>query len=222
MVIDGIQMEVSFKPIKNLYLRVSRQSGKIRVSAPLRAPVSMVEKFVRSKANWIDNQRSNLLPETPSLLYNDGDLVSFFGSQIPIKHDYTNKSINAYLCNNAIMLEIKADYGVEQRQKILDKLYRTELNSLTEKLVRKWEPIMNVRVQEIGIKKMKTKWGTCNICDKRIWLSLYLAKKRKEVIEMVVVHEMVHLLERLHNKRFYTFMDQFLPDWKERSQELDG
>lgn len=81
---------------------------------------------------------------------------------------------------------------------------------------------MGVEVSEFGIKKMKTRWGTCNIRDRRIWLNLHLAKEKPEVIEMVVVHEMVHLLERLHNKRFYDFMDQFLPNWKERSKELDG
>ena len=81
---------------------------------------------------------------------------------------------------------------------------------------------MGVKVAEFGVKKMKTRWGTCNIRDHRIWLNLKLAEFDKRALEMVVVHEMVHLLERNHNKRFYAYMDQFLPEWKTASKLLDG
>ena len=81
---------------------------------------------------------------------------------------------------------------------------------------------MGVNVWDFGVKQMKTRWGTCNIRDHRIWLNLELAKKRPELLEYVVIHEMVHLLERLHNKRFYAHMSHFLPHWKELKNELNG
>ena len=89
-------------------------------------------------------------------------------------------------------------------------------------MIENWEPQMGVAVAEFGVKKMKTRWGTCNIRARRIWLNLELAKKRPELLEYVVIHEMVHLLERLHSKRFYGFMSKFLPEWKSLKDELNG
>ena len=220
--IDDYEVEVSFKPIKNLYLRVSRRTGEIRVSAPHHTDNITLQRFVQSRSKWIDKHLANLLPQERELKYEKDELVSFLGSQLPLKIDYTNKNINAYSHNDYLLLRIKADYTIEQKEKVLDTLYRQKLKDIVKKLIRKWEPVMGVEVRDFGIRKMKTRWGTCNIRDQRIWLNLHLAKENPDVIEMVVVHEMVHLLERLHSKRFYNFMDQFLPDWKERSNELDG
>ena len=88
-------------------------------------------------------------------------------------------------------------------------------------LVSKWEHLIGVEANEVRIKNMRTKWGTCNIRDKRIWLNLQLAKKSVKCVEYVVVHELIHLLEPRHNARFYAYMDKFLPDWKTRKQELN-
>ncbi|HRF16802.1 MAG TPA: M48 family metallopeptidase, partial [Chitinophagaceae bacterium] len=95
------------------------------------------------------------------------------------------------------------------------------LKELVPSIISKWEKKMKVSVSEFGIKRMKTKWGTCNREAKRIWLNLELAKKPLSCIEYIVVHEMVHLLERNHNDRFISFMDRFLPQWKELKKELN-
>jgi len=89
-------------------------------------------------------------------------------------------------------------------------------------LIKKWEKKLNVRVDDFGIKKMKTKWGSCNREAKRIWLNLELAKKPPECLEYIVVHEMVHLLERKHNNRFASFMDEYLPKWRFYRDELNA
>ena len=222
LLIDEYEVEITFKPIKNLYLRVSKRTGEIRVSAPSLASLKTVQNFVRSRSKWIKKHLAHPIEQSIEIKYENGDQIKYFGSLIPLKVDYVNKNINAYLHNDAILLLVKGDFDADQREKVLDKLYRRELKKLMFKQIKKWEPIIGVKVNDIGIRKMKTRWGTCNIRDKRIWLNLHLAKEKPEIIELVVVHEMVHLLERLHNKRFYGFMDQFLPDWKERSKELDG
>jgi predicted metal-dependent hydrolase len=87
-------------------------------------------------------------------------------------------------------------------------------------LITAWEPVMGVSVAEWGVKRMRTRWGSCNPRARRIWLSLELARRPIACLEYVVVHEMVHLLERGHNRRFYAFMDQFLPDWRSARAEL--
>jgi len=220
--VDEYPVEVSFKPIRNMYLKVSRRTGEIRVSAPMDASLKVIRDFVLSRRNWIEKHLSKPIKSLPELTYKEGEVHRYFGLEVPLKLDYVNKNINAYLHNDAIVLRIKTDYDTEKRGMVLDHLYRKELKKMAGELIKKWEPVMRVKVDELRIRKMKTRWGTCNIRDRRIWLNLHLAMEKPEVIEMVVVHEMVHLLERLHNKRFYQFMDHFLPDWKERSKELDG
>lgn len=218
----GFQVEVTFKPIKNMYLKVSRSTGKIRVSAPLKTTPKVVEKFVHSRAQWIKNHLSRKVKKEEKLKYEDGELQRIFGVKIPLKIDYVNKNIFAYLHNNSLVLNVKEDYTADKRAKVVDDFYRKELKKMVAELIQKWEPKMGVKVKEFGIKKMKTRWGTCNVNDHRVWINLHLAKEKQEVIELVVVHEMVHLLERLHNKRFYALMEKFLPNYKELEKELDG
>ena len=69
---------------------------------------------------------------------------------------------------------------------------------------------------------MKTKWGTCSVEARRIWLNLELAKKPVQCIEYIVVHELVHLIERHHNDRFVSIMDKHLPQWRLQRQELNA
>jgi type I restriction-modification system DNA methylase subunit len=106
---------------------------------------------------------------------------------------------------------VKPDTSTEQRQILLQEWYREQLKALVPHYIAKWEKIMGVEVSAFGIKKMRTKWGTCNIESKRIWINLELAKKPPECLEYIVVHEMVHLLERNHNARFIAYMNRFLP-----------
>ncbi len=99
--------------------------------------------------------------------------------------------------------------------------YRAELKRVLLDMIAQWEARIGVQVAEWGVKRMKTRWGTCNIGAKRIWLNLELAKKPPHCLEYVVVHELVHLLERRHNDRFKAFMDQFMPQWRHHRDELN-
>jgi len=220
--VGDFEVEVTFKPIKNLYLKVSRKTGGIRVSAPSKTSESLIRNFVISRSQWIKKHLDKPVKFGPELKYVDSEEHKFFGSKAFIKIDYINNNTKAYYHNSTIILKIKQDSDIEKRMKLVDALYRKELKILVCELIKKWEPVMDVKVNEFGIRKMKTRWGTCNIRDQRIWMNLHLAKEKPEVIEMVLVHEMVHLLERLHSKKFYAYMDQFLPNWKDSSRELDG
>lgn len=219
--IEDFQVEVTFKAIKNLYLKVSRRTGVIRVSAPNSTAQKNIERFILSRKQWIIKHLSNPV-QSEQFKYEEGEMHRILGAQVPLNIDYVNKNTNAHYHNDAISLLVKPSYDAEKKEEVLDRLYRRMLKELVRVQIEKWEPVMGVKVNEFGIRKMKTRWGTCNIRDRRIWLNLHMAKERPEVIEMVVVHEMVHLLERLHNKRFYSFMDQFLPEWRQLSKELDG
>ncbi|KZS23037.1 SprT family zinc-dependent metalloprotease [Wohlfahrtiimonas chitiniclastica] len=102
----------------------------------------------------------------------------------------------------------------------LDALYRQALNAAIPPLLEKWLPIMGVTLNEWRLKKMKTRWGTCNPRAQRIWLNVYLAAYPQECLEYVIVHELTHLLEASHNHRFKALMTHFLPDWRARAELL--
>jgi len=103
-------------------------------------------------------------------------------------------------------LYIRPDIDFESRQRIM--------HGFTES-------VMGVVVKEWRVKRMKTRWGSCNIRDKRVWINLQLAKKSPEYLEYIVVHEMTHLLEKSYNNRFKGFMDKFEPDWRRLKDELN-
>lgn len=122
---------------------------------------------------------------------------------------------------NHIDLFVRPNTSIEQRQHILNEWYCKQLKNQIPVLIDKWEKIVGVTVLDWGIKQMKTKWGTCNIEQKRIWINLELAKKPTHCLEYIVLHEMIHLLERHHNDRFLAYLDKFMPQWKLYKEELN-
>jgi predicted metal-dependent hydrolase len=104
--------------------------------------------------------------------------------------------------------------AVEQRERALHRWYRAQLKELVPPLLAKWQPLLGVTASEWGIKRMRTKWGTCNAEASRIWLNLELAKKPVQCLEYILVHELTHLLEPTHNARFVRLMDRFMPKWQ--------
>lgn len=123
--------------------------------------------------------------------------------------------------NTRLELRIPPGKPFQRRQTLLYRWYREMLREQIPALISKWEQIMGIRVDEWGIKRMKTRWGTCNFRTRRIWLNLELAKKAPSCLEYIIVHEMVHLLERHHNDRFTGYMDRFMPGWRTRREELN-
>lgn len=118
-------------------------------------------------------------------------------------------------------LHARPDATAEQKQILLQEWYRERLKVMISQYISKWEKIIQVTVATFGVKKMKTKWGTCNQEAGRIWLNLELTKKPLECLEYIIVHEMVHLLERTHNNNFVRYMDKFLPQWRHLKEELN-
>jgi len=152
--------------------------------------------------------------------YVTGECHSYFGRQFEfLLVDSTAKS-EVVLNEHSLALYIHADSTSEQRKKVLENWYRAQLKTQIPTYIEKYEHLMNLKVQEFGVKKMKTRWGTCNPRAKRIWLNLELAKQPIECLEYVVLHEMTHFLEPKHNKRFYTFIADYMPAWKKAEQQL--
>lgn len=225
LLVDGNKIQVTRKRIKTLRLKVNTVTKKIRVSCPFRVSEQELIDFVRSKRSWIEKHLSKKIPSAKKELptnYVEGDRIPFRGEEYKLHLRTGAQRTLLRIEDQAMILVSRSELTKEKKEKAIQEFYRTHLKNEIPKLIEKWEPIMKVSVNEFGVKKMKTRWGTCNIRDKRIWLSLELAKKSPELLEYVVVHEMVHLHERLHNQRFKNFMTQFLPNWKELQKQLNG
>jgi predicted metal-dependent hydrolase len=218
-----ITAEVVQKDIKNIHLSVYPPNGRVMIAAPLRMDVETIRIFAISKLGWIKRQQTKLRNqerEAPRE-YISRESHYYLGVRYLLKVVERDSKPSVAIKHDNLILQVKPDTNAEQRQILLQEWYRAQLKALVPHYIAKWEKIMGVQVSEFGIKKMKTKWGTCNTAAKRIWINLELAKKPLECLEYIVVHEMVHLLERSHNARFIAYMNQFLPQWRNLKEELN-
>jgi predicted metal-dependent hydrolase len=221
--VSGIQVEVVRKAIKNLHLGVYPPAGRVRVAAPSRLDDAAVRLAVVSKLGWIRRQQIRFAqqPRQSRREMVSGESHYFQGRRYRLRVIEENAPPRVQPKGNAT-LELYVRQGTDrtQRELILSQWYRRGLKAVLPGLIAKWEPVIGVKVVEWGIKKMKTKWGTCNVRARRIWLNLELAKKPPQCLEYVLVHEMVHMLERYHNDRFKALMDRFMPAWRSIQEEL--
>jgi len=222
--INDIVIDVVRKNIKNVHLAVYPPTGRVRIAAPLTMNEDAIRLFAISKLAWIKrNQRKFENQERiPQREYKQRESHYFQGKRYLLNIVETDQSPKVVLKNKKfIELHIKPNTSTAKRHEILTEWYRSELKKSIPPLIEKWEKILNVKVNEWYVKQMKTKWGSCNIEKKRIWLNLELAKKPEHCLEYIIVHEMVHLLERHHNDRFLYFMDTYLPNWRQLKDELN-
>jgi len=221
--LGNITADVELKDIKNIHLSVNPPSGKVRISAPQRMDLETIRMFAISKLGWIKKQQTkiqNQQRETPRE-FRSMESHYFLGKRYLLKVIETDEKPLVAIKHDTLLLKVRPQTDALQRKIILQEWYREQLKVRVEKLIEKWEEKMQVQVLDFGVKRMKTKWGTCNREAQRIWINLELAKKPVECLEYIVVHEMVHLLERSHNNRFVAFMDQFLPQWPNIKEELN-
>lgn len=222
--INDIVIDVVRKNIKNVHLAVYPPTGRVRIAAPLTMNEDAIRLFAISKLAWIKrNQRKFENQERiPPREYKQRESHYFQGNRYLLNIVETDQSPKVVLKNKKfIELHIKPNTSTVKRHEILTEWYRSELKKSIPPLIEKWEKILNVKVNEWYVKQMKTKWGSCNIEKKRIWINLELAKKPEHCLEYIIVHEMVHLLERHHNDRFLYFMDTYLPNWRQLKDELN-
>jgi predicted metal-dependent hydrolase len=221
--LGDIIVEVTQKDIKNVHLSVYPPYGKVKIAAPERMELDTIRIYAISKLSWIRKQQAKIVAqkrEAPRE-YITNESHYFQGKRYLLKVIEVNTTPTVKQKHNHLELHIRPGTGIEKRKEILDAWYRSQLKTTAAIYISKWEKLMNSSVAEFGIKKMKTKWGTCNIEAKRIWINLELAKKPKQCLEYIIVHEMVHFFERNHNSRFVALMDQYLPNWRELKIELN-
>jgi hypothetical protein len=221
---SNLSIDVVRKNIKNMHLAVYPPTGRVRIAAPLRIDDEAVRLFAISKIAWIrkhqrhfktqDRQSPREFKQRESHYFQGKRfLLRITELEAPAKVEVKTKTY--------IDLSVRPNSTLEQKQTILNEWYRKELKKLIPEIIEKCEKKIGVSVAEWQVKQMKTKWGTCNIEEKRIWINLELAKKPIQCLEYIIVHEMIHLIERHHNDRFMALMDKYIPQWKFFKEELN-
>ncbi|MFL6335896.1 MAG: M48 family metallopeptidase [Pyrinomonadaceae bacterium] len=224
IVVSGVRVEIVRKDIKNLHLGVYPPNGRVRVAAPLSFSNDAVRLAVIGKLGWIKRQQARFeaQPRQSRREMVGGESHYFLGRRYRLRVIPHDGPARIYVPNMSIIeLRIRPDADEGQRLRALQGWYRRRLRELIPPLLNRWQAIIGVTVNDWGVKKMKTKWGSCIAGARRIWLNLELAKKPARCLEYLVVHELVHLLERRHNERFTGLMDKFLPQWRSHRDELN-
>ncbi len=222
--VSGMTIEVVRKPIKNLHLGVYPPAGRVRIAVPLHIDDEAVRLAVISKLGWIRRQQRafDRQPRQSQREMVAGESHYVFGRRYRLRVVEEDAPARVTIRGNThLILRVRPGTSAEKREEILSQWYRRRLRAVVPELIARWEPVIGVQVAEWGIRRMKTRWGTCNIEAGRIWLNLELAKKPPQCLEYILVHEMVHLLERHHNDRFRECMDRFMPQWRLHRDELN-
>ena len=222
--VGSFTIDIERKEIKNLHLSVYPPNGRVRIAAPLNVNDEAVRLFAISKLPWIrKNQRKFIQQDRQApRIFKDRESHYFQGRRYLLRVKEVEAVPKIEIKTKTyIDLFVRPNTTTEQRLIILNEWYRKQLKALIPELISKWEKKIGVSVSDWGVKQMKTKWGTCNIEEKRIWINLELAKKPLICLEYIIVHELIHLLERHHNDRFLFLMEKHLPNWKFLKEELN-
>jgi predicted metal-dependent hydrolase len=224
LIVGGIAVEVVRKDIKNLHLGVYPPNGRVRVAAPLLVKDDAVRLAVIDKLGWIKRQRAQFAaqPRQSQREMVNGESHYFMGRRYRLRVHERDAAPGVEPRGVASLdLFVRRGADAAQREAVLLGWHRQQLRELIPPLLDQWQVRLGVQVSSWGIKKMKTKWGSCNVAARRIWLNLELAKKPVRCLEYIVVHELAHLLHRHHDDEFTTLMDQHLPDWRATRAELN-
>ncbi|PWH17656.1 MAG: metal-dependent hydrolase [Anaerolineae bacterium] len=217
LTIDGIPIEVCQKAVKNLNLRIYPPNGEVRLSAPLTLNKEQICRFLNQKVKWIRRKQAEIRQQAQSQPTALQPFAEFeiLGQKFIIRQG-SRAGKPRFRKVDSELIEITVGKGSSKAAilRLVEEMEIEMLKAQIPPLIEKWQSLMEVQVKEWRLRRMKTRWGSCNVRAQRIWLNRELAKKPLECLEYVIVHEMTHLLERNHNARFYQWMDRFLPNWR--------
>lgn len=224
LTVRGIDVDVVYKDIKNLHIGVYPPVGRVRVSAPLRLDDDTVRLAVIQRLPWIKKQREQLRAaerQTKREMVT-GESHYIWGIRHRLKVVERPGRAHVEVDGERLLLYVPVGTDSDARLAVLQRWQREQLRQRIPTLLAQWEPVIERSVAKWSIRRMKTKWGSCNRETGHIWFNLELAKKHPTCLEYIVVHEMAHLIERNHGSRFTKLMDEFLPDWRARRDHLNS
>ena len=223
--VGGLRVDVVRKRIKNLHLGVYPPNGRVRVAAPVGVSEDAVRLAVVTRMAWIKRQKARFDTQSrqSERAYVSGESHYFFGQRYRLNLIEGARAGRVRIRNSRTLdLYVRSDSDQMVRERIFLGWYRRELRDRIARLMESWSDAYGIPVPVWGIKRMKTKWGSCNVEARRVWLNLELAKKPPQCLEYVIIHELAHFFERNHSDRFVALMDRMLPQWRVIRDELNA
>ena len=221
--LGDIAVDVVLKDIKNVHLSVYPPTGRVRISAPKRMSVDTIRVFAVSKLDWIKRQQMILREQERESRreYVDRESHYVWGRRHLLKVAEEDAAPQVELRAGTMLMRVRLGASEEMRKAVVAGWYRQTLRAAAQPLIEVWERRLRVEVRRLFVQQMRTKWGSCNTTARSIRLNTELAKKSRECLEYVVLHELVHLIERRHDDRFREYMDRFMPQWRQYRDELN-
>ena len=221
--LGDLAVDVVRKDIKNVHLSVHPPSGAVRIAAPSHLSIDTIRVFAIAKLGWIRQQQKKLLEQEREMPreYLNRESHYVWGERYLLRIIEGDVPASVELSHRRMIFRARPGWNQTKKQELLEAWYREQLKVAAPPLIAKWERHMGVKVEEVFVQRMKTKWGSCNPRARTIRLNTDLAKKPRECLEYIVVHELVHLLEPTHNARFIALMNQFLPKWQSHRVTLN-
>src|SRR5687767_6780778 len=218
-----IAIAVTRKDIKHVHLTVHPPSGRVTLVAPRRTRSGVVRAYAASKIGWIRAQQAKLrgqARETPRQFI-ERESHYLWGRRYLLSLSEEEIKPSVRLNHRTIMLSVRPGSGRAKRAAVMHEWHKSLLHDAVPGLIARWEPRLGVELAGYFLQRMKTKWGSCNHRARTIRLNTELVKKPKDLLEYVVIHEMLHLLEKTHNERFVAMLERNYPTWREARAELN-
>ena len=222
--VGGMSIDLVRKSIKNLHLAVYPPDGRVRVAAPWHVSDDAIRLAVATRIAWINRQRRNFKAQErqPERRYVSGETHYFLGRGYRLQVIYEGASYRIRLGgSNRIEMLVPADTDSDDREQVMLRWHRRELRKRAEVEARKWATRLGIEPPVVGIKQMRTKWGTSNPAERRIWLNLELAQKAPRCIAYIVLHELIHFQHRKHGEEFVAALERMMPNWQRIRRELN-
>lgn len=222
--IGGVQVRIEFKNVKHMHLSVHPPEGDVKAVVPASTKDEKVRLFIISRLGWIRRKQREMdkQPRHLSEQYVDGESVFLWGKQYRLRIRHVTGAHQVVLSGDWLELLVREGTDQSGRQRLLRQFYREELAGDISRLATKWEKKTGLKASEYRIKLMYTKWGSCNVEARRIWLNLELAKHPKSCLSYLLLHELLHLQERGHTTVFQVLLTKYLPGWRNIREELNN
>lgn len=220
--ISGLDIIIEKKQIKNMYIKISPPDGMVKVTAPVKMPDNDIEKFIQQKISWICQKKKQFAECQGNIEknYESGEKHYLWGSEYELSMFFSEGTGEVWSNDKKIFMRVRKGASKEYKKKLLEHWYRDVLALKIKSVLPECVEIVGKAPIEWHIKDMKTRWGTCNVAKKRVWLNLQLVKQPEECLRYVIIHELTHLYEKSHNEVFKAYMDEFCPDWRNIKKKM--
>ena len=221
MIIDGISVAVTRKNIKRVNISVRPPNGDVSMSVPYSTSVEDIERVFRTKIGWVRDKQA-LYADRPKMMkrqYVYGETLYLWGKAYELQvFRWSRNSVQVR--DGKVMMTVRSDTTVESRERQIREWYRRLLSAEIDRLLPKWEAMTGISCNSWQTRKMTTRWGTCNITERKIWFSLQLVKRPIECLEFIIVHELTHLVHKEHGVEFDALVEKHMPNWRDYNAML--